>query len=165
MSMEWFQENAWWLWLAAALVLAGVELLLLDLIFLMLGVGALGGMAAALAGAEPWLQGVVFAVVSLAMLGLARPTALKRLHGSADDSPSYLESLSGRRITTPDAITGSSGTLTLDGDTWSARTEPDAPEAPAGSEVTVLRVEGATLIVRPVPQIDWDATGEDPVHP
>lgn len=165
MGMEWFQENAWWLWLAAALVLAGVELLMLDLIFLMLGVGALGGMTAALAGAEPWLQAVVFAVVSLAMLGIARPSALKRLHRGADDSPSYLESLAGRRLTAAQEITSSSGTLSFDGDTWTARTEPDSPEAPAGSEVTVLRVEGATLIVRPVPQIDWNATGEDPAHP
>lgn len=165
MGMEWFQENAWWLWLAAALVLAGVEILMLDLIFLMLGVGALGGMVAALTGAEPWLQGVVFAVVSLAMLGVARPTALKRLHGSADDSPSYLESLSGRRVHTADAITATSGTLTVDGDTWTARTEPDAPEAPAGSEVTVLRVDGATLLVRPVPQIDWGVGEEEPHRP
>lgn len=162
MGMEWFQDNAWWLWLAAALVLAGVEILMVDLIFLMLGVGALSGMAAALAGAEPWLQGVVFAVVSLAMLGLARPTALKRLHGSADDSPSYLESLTGRRVTSPVAITSTSGTLTVDGDTWTARTEPDAPEAEAGAEVTVLRVDGATLMVRPVPRIDWDSAEEDP---
>lgn len=163
--MEWFQENAWWLWLAAALVLAGVEVLMLDLIFLMLGVGALGGMAAALAGADPWLQGVVFAIVSLGMLAVARPTALKRLHRSADDSPSYLESLTGRRVTAPAPITSATGTLTVDGDTWTARTEPDAPEASAGSEVTVLRVEGATLVVRPVPRIDWEAAGEDPARP
>lgn len=160
--MEWFQENAWWLWLVVAVVLAGVETLLADLIFLMLGVGALGGMTAALLGAEPWLQGVVFGVVSLAMLAFARPAALQRLHGSADDSPSYLETLSGRRLTATEAITSTSGTLRLDGDTWTARTEPDAPEAAAGGEVTVLRVDGATLLVRAVPRIDWDAVTEDP---
>ena len=157
MSVEWFQENAWWIWLAAALVLAGVEILMLDLIFLMLAAGALGGMGASLLGAEPWLQAVVFAVVSLAMLGIARPSALKRLHGSGEDSRSYLETLAGRRLTAGEEITSSAGTVSVDGDTWTARTEDGAPEAPAGSEVTVLRVEGATLVVRAVPQIDWDS--------
>ena len=28
-----------------------------------------------------------------------------------------------------------------------------------GDEVTVLRIDGATLVVRPLPRIDWEADG------
>ena len=43
--------------------------------------------------------------------------------------------------------------------TWSARVEPGAPEVAPGDEVTVLRIDGATLVVRPLPRIDWEADG------
>ena len=34
-----------------------------------------------------------------------------------------------------------------------------APEVAPGDEVTVLRIDGATLVVRPLPRIDWEADG------
>ncbi|HAN85668.1 MAG TPA: NfeD family protein, partial [Micrococcus luteus] len=37
--MEWIEANAGWLWLVLAAGLAGVELLTLDLVFLMIAAG------------------------------------------------------------------------------------------------------------------------------
>ena len=46
--LEWFQENPWALWLTLAAGLAIAEMLTLDLTLLMLAVGALVGVGAAL---------------------------------------------------------------------------------------------------------------------
>ena len=53
------------------------------------------------------------------------------------------------------------GRIDVDGETWSARVEPGAAPAAHGQGVTVLRVEGAHLILRPDPVIDWDAPAHD----
>ncbi|WP_404465143.1 NfeD family protein [Micrococcus antarcticus] len=155
--MEWIEANAGWLWLVLALVLAGVEVLTLDLLFLMLAAGAAAGGVAALAGADLWVQIVLFAVVSLLMLTAVRPAALRRLHSDDAASASYLDTLPGRRLTADAAITRESGLIGVDGDTWSARVDAGAPDAEPGTDVRILRVDGATLIVAPVPRIDWDA--------
>ena len=155
--MDWLQADGGWLWAVLALVLAGVEVLTLDLVFLMLAAGAGAGGLAALTGAGLWVQVVAFALVSLLMLAAVRPAALRRLHGDPSVSASYLDGLPGRRVTASGPITAAEGLLTVDGDTWSARVDPGAPDAEPGAEVTILRVDGATLVVRPLPRIDWDA--------
>ena len=65
----------------------------------------------------------------------------------------------GDRVALVGDTSGDAGTLAVDGDTWSARVEPGAPEVAPGDEVTVLRIDGATLVVRPLPRIDWEADG------
>ena len=71
---EWLGENWWALWLTVFLAFAVVEMLTLDLFFIMLGGGALAGMLADFAGADFWLQIVVFCVVSLLMVVFVRPS-------------------------------------------------------------------------------------------
>ena len=68
---EWLGENWWALWLTAFLAFAVIEMITLDLFFIMLGGGALAALAADFAGADGWLQIVVFCVVSLLMRGAA----------------------------------------------------------------------------------------------
>jgi len=62
---------AWLWWLGAALVMGVIETLTVDLTFLMLAGGALGGAAAAALGGPLWVQALVFAVVSVLLLVLA----------------------------------------------------------------------------------------------
>ncbi|MEX3565004.1 NfeD family protein [Micrococcus endophyticus] len=154
--MDWIEANAGWLWLVAAAGLIGVELLTLDLVFLMIAAGAGAAGVVALAGGPLPLQLAAFAVVALLMLAAVRPVALRHLRKDTGAGASYLDTLPGRRVAAQGAITAEAGTLTVDGDTWSARVEAGAPDAAPGAEVTVLRVEGATLVVRPLPQIDWE---------
>ena len=155
--MEWIEAGPWWMWLVAALVLAGIEILLLDLLFLMLAAGALGGMVASLLGAPLAIQAIVFAVVSLGMLAAVRPVALRHLRQSTPESVSYLESLPGRRLQADSPVDGRDGRIRLDGEVWSARVEPGHPDVAPGTQVDIVAVDGASLIVRPVPSIDWDS--------
>lgn len=157
--MDWIEANAGWLWLVAAGALIGVELLTLDLVFLMIAAGAGAAGVVALAGGPLWLQLAAFAAVALLMLAAVRPVALRHLRKDTGAGASYLDTLPGRRVAAQGAITADAGTLTVDGDTWSARVEEGSPDAVPGAEVTVLRVEGATLVVRPLPRIDWEAGG------
>lgn len=154
--MEWLEANAGWLWFVVAVVLAGVELLALDLVLVMLAAGAAAAGAAALAGAGLGVQVAVFAATSLLMLAAVRPVALRHLRTDTGASASYLDGLVGRRLTADSPVTEEQGVLTVDGETWSARVEPGARPAAPGQEVTVLDVAGAHLVVRAVPVIDWD---------
>lgn len=159
--MEWIEANADWLWLVLALGLVGAELLSLDLVLAMLAAGALSAGVTALAGAPLGLQLGVFVVVSLLTLVAVRPAAMRRLHPDPAAGASWLDGLSGRRLTATGPVTDEGGRIDVDGETWSARVEPGAAPAAHGQGVTVLRVEGAHLILRPDPVIDWDAPAHD----
>ena len=54
--MQWIEANAGWLWLVLAAGLAGVELLTLDLVFLMIAAGAGAAGVVALVGGPLALQ-------------------------------------------------------------------------------------------------------------
>ncbi len=156
---DWLVQNTWVLWLALMLGLAAVETLTLDLFFLMLSVGALAGVAAALAGAAFFIQVVVFCVVSLMMVLLVRPVAIKHLKRGPADQLSNIDRLVGERALTLEPVTGLSGTVKIGGDTWTARTN-DGSYLPAGERVTVSRIDGATAVVAAIQQgADGQTTG------
>ena len=78
--MDWLGENAWPAGWPARRCSAVAEMFSLDLILLMLAVGALAGMVTALLGAPVGLQFLIAAGTSVAMLALVRPSLAKRLH-------------------------------------------------------------------------------------
>lgn len=104
--MEWIEANAGWLWLVLAAGLAGVELLTLDLVFLMIAAGAGAAGVVALVGGPPALQLAAFAAVALLMLAAVRPVALRHLRKDTGAGASYLDTLPGRRVAAQGAITG-----------------------------------------------------------
>ena len=112
--MEWIEANAGWLWLVLAAGLAGVELLTLDLVFLMIAAGAGAAGVVALVGGPPALQLAAFAAVALLMLAAVRPVALRHLRQDTGAGASYLDTLPGRRVAAQGAITGDAGTLAVD---------------------------------------------------
>ena len=67
------------IWLIAALALAGAEALTGDLFLLMLGGGALAAAGSSLVFDDLWIQGAVFLLVSVLMLGLVRPVLRRHL--------------------------------------------------------------------------------------
>ena len=123
MMFEWLPENWWALWLTVFLVFAVVEMITLDLFFIMLGGGALAGLVAALAGADLGLQVVAFCVVSLLMIGFVRPVALKHLRKGPADLRSNVERLIGESALVMEPVTASGGLVKIGGDVWSARSE------------------------------------------
>lgn len=154
--MDWLIANGWVLWLVLFLGLAAVETLTLDLFFLMLSVGALGALVAALAGAGLVLQIVVFAVVSLLMILLVRPVAVRHLTRGSADQLNNIDRLVGAAALALEPVTAHSGTVKIGGDTWTARSS-DGTALPAGTRLSVARIDGATAVVEPV--------GEPPAAP
>lgn len=154
---DWLVQNTWILWLVLMLGLAAVETLTLDLFFLMLATGALAGLVGALAGATFFIQVLIFCVVSLMMVLLVRPVALKHLKGGSAEQASNIDRLIGERALALEPVTGRSGTVKIGGDTWTARSA-DGSSLPAGSQVTVSRIDGATAVV-----VGMHQAGSDPI--
>ncbi|WP_035775096.1 NfeD family protein [Arthrobacter sp. H5] len=155
---DWLIENGWILWLVLMLGLAAVETLTLDLFFIMMSIGALAALAGALFGAAFFLQVIIFCVVSLMMVLLIRPLALKHLKRGNPDQLSNIDRLLGEHALTLEPVTGLSGTVKIGGDTWTARTA-DGSSVPAGQRVAVSRIDGATAVVSPVTHPETTESG------
>lgn len=144
--LDWLIQNTWILWLVLMLGLAAVETLTLDLFFLMLATGALAGLVGALMGTTFFIQVVIFCVVSLMMVLLVRPVALKHLKRGSSEQLSNIDRLIGEHALALEPVTALTGTVKIGGDTWTARTA-DGSSLPAGTRVTVSRIDGATAVV------------------
>jgi membrane protein implicated in regulation of membrane protease activity len=146
--MDWLTDNPALAWIGLALLLGAIEVATLDLIFIMLAIGAVGAAVAAALGANVVVQVVVFAVVAMLLLGVLRPIALRRLR-AGDPVLTGAAALVGRHALVVETVTETGGRIKLHGEIWSARTpRTAAPEAILpGEDVTVLEIEGATAIV------------------
>lgn len=147
---EWFAHHVWAMWLLVGLVLGAAEMITLDFTLLMLATGAVaGGITAAVAPHAYWAQALVAALVAVFSLMVVRPTILRRVR----EAPGYrnsLEKLVGSQAITSAPIGSSEGMLTINGETWSARTVDDDTWIPAGALVDVYEVDGTHLVVQAV---------------
>ncbi len=137
-------------WLAVALVAGLVEVVSLDLVFIMIAGGALVAAGTAGLGASPVTQVVVFAIASAALLVAARPAARRWLARGAPLVATNTPALPGRRAQVLTGVDRDGGTVKLAGETWSARLDTPGAQLEPGAEVVVVRIEGATAVVRPV---------------
>jgi membrane protein implicated in regulation of membrane protease activity len=142
---------AWVWWLGAAILLAVVEVVSVDLIFLMLAGGALAAAAAAALGAPIGVQVAVFAVVSVVLLVAVRPWALRTFRRSVPETLTNVAAHVGRTGVVLLDVTAHAGRIKLAGEVWTARTADPAAVLPAGSVVRVVRIDGATAVVEPAP--------------
>ena len=77
---DWLGDNSWAIWLSLAFLLGVAEIMSLDLVLIMLAVGALAGaVVAVLAPSQWWLQILAATGISIAMLLLLRPTLLAKV--------------------------------------------------------------------------------------
>ncbi|MGW6173095.1 NfeD family protein [Arthrobacter sp. NPDC055138] len=146
--IEWIVANSWVTWLVVFLILAIVEMVTLDLFFIMMSSGALVALFAALLGLPFWLQVVIFCVVALLMVLFVRPVALRHLHRGPRDLATNVDRLIGESAIALESVTDHSGVVKIGGDTWTARSA-DGSAIPAGQRVSVARIEGATAVVTP----------------
>ena len=152
--MDWLQHHHWEVWLAVAILLMIGEMASLDLILGMLSIGALAGMVVAFGGDSWILQGIVAAVVAVAMLAVVRPSLARRLHRGTDVALGN-DRLIGMRGVVHEAISPLHvGRVGVDGEVWTA--SADADLAP-GSTVEVVAIQGATAHVRAVanPELEF----------
>lgn len=146
--LTWLVQNGWALWLLVFLLLAVVEMLTLDLFFILMSVGAIAGIVSFFLGAPWWLQIIVFCVIALAMIVFVRPIALSHLRKGPAEQRTNVDRLIGHAATVLEPVSAQSGLVKIGGDTWSARTNSGAVLL-AGQGVEVLTIEGATAIVAP----------------
>jgi membrane protein implicated in regulation of membrane protease activity len=152
--MDWLSDHIAGVFLALAILLGIAEMFSLDLILLMLAIGALVGMVAALLGANFAVAAIAAAVASVACLSVVRPPLVKRLHSGPELSLGHGK-LVGKQGVVTERITGmEAGRIKLSGEVWSAKPYDDSLIIEPGATVEVLEIRGATAYVHPVPSLE-----------
>ncbi len=134
------------LWLAALIVLLIVELLTMGLTTIWFAGGALIALIAALCGAPLWLQIVLFIVVSIVLLLVTRPIAMK--YWNKDRIKTNAESLIGQTALVTEEIDNlkAKGVVTVNGNEWTARSA-DNRLIPKDAVVIIKEIQGVKLLV------------------
>lgn len=137
---------AWLVWLILAGIFAGGETVSGTFVLLMMSGGAVGGVVAAAAGGPLLVQLVVFLVLTLGLVWLVRPVAIRHLNpGAAAITGS--EALVGREAVVLSQVTQDGGRVRLNGGEWSARSKDPGQQIAVGTRVSVVGIEGATAVV------------------
>jgi membrane protein implicated in regulation of membrane protease activity len=144
--MDWSDATQWLLWLAAALAAGLIEIATVDFFFLMIAGGALAAAAAAGVGAPVILQVIIFAAASGGLLFTARPP-LQRWARNTPSIAMNAAALVGREAKVLETVTERTGQVKLAGEVWTARVAPGEPSLEVGSDVHVVRIDGATAMV------------------
>jgi membrane protein implicated in regulation of membrane protease activity len=136
-------------WLAAALVLAIMEIAApgFFLIFVAGGAAVTGFVMLAMPGMHPIAQALMFALFS----GVAVAIGRRWYHRSRSTAGSSglndrTAKLIGKTVEVCDAIVGGEGRVTVGDGAWTAK----GPDMPAGARVTITGATGSVLLVEPL---------------
>ena len=152
--MDWLGDNLWAAWAGAAVLLGVAEMLSLDLVLIMVAVGAVAGMVMALVGAPVAAQVLVAAAVSVAMLGLVRPAIAKRFHGGPELTLGHGKLVGQQGLVTERITSMTPGRIKLAGEIWSAQPYDETLVIEPGETVDIMQIKGATALVHPVPRLE-----------
>jgi membrane protein implicated in regulation of membrane protease activity len=141
----------WLWWIGAAFLFALVEVVTLSFVLLMLAGGALVAAVITAFGLPFWVQVLVFAAVSVVLLLTLRRWLVRRFRDSTPHARTNASALVGREAVALGPVTDTDGRVKLTGEVWSARVPQGAPPIPTGERVRIVRIEGATAVVRPAP--------------
>lgn len=145
-------DYAWIVWLVLILIFVTIEVATLELTFLMLAVGSVGGLLAGLLGVPWWLQLVIAAVLSMALLLGIKPPLIRLLRRGGDPTKSNVDALLGIGGRVVSSIGETGGQVRLaNGETWTARLSPETDQrvVEPGESVLVTAIDGATAVVVP----------------
>lgn len=148
--LDFMVSYGWIIWLALVLVFLTLEMFTLDFTFLMISIGSVAGLAAALFGAEWYIQILLAAALSALLIFTIRPSLLRRLRRGADPALSNLAALIGLGGAVVAPLSANGGQVKLgNGETWTARLSPavSSREIGLGERVVVVAIEGATAFV------------------
>lgn len=141
--------NIWAIiWLVLMVVFIAMEAATVQLISTWFAVGSLAAMIVSLLGAEVWLQILVFFTVSIVLLAALWPLARKHLKPKlvATNADALVSRIC---VVTEEIDPVEGGRVKLGDVTWSARTE-SGKAIPVGSQVKILRIQGAKVFVEQV---------------
>lgn len=140
------EEYLVYIWLGAAVLLAIVEALTVDLMSIWFMFGALAAFITAIFTDNIWVQGGVFLVVSLVLILFTRPIIKKRMH--LKNQPTNADMLIGKKAQVRVALEpGKTGRVKVDGQDWAARC--DVPVA-VDDWCIINAIKGVTLQVSAV---------------
>lgn len=136
-------------WLALVIISVVVEALTLGLTSIWFAIGGIAALVASLLGAPLWVQILCFFIVTVLMLVLTRPLAVKYLKpGLKKTNVDAIPGKTGKVIEKILPVEGK-GQVKIDGQIWSAKTEDGVTPIEEDAVVTVVRVEGVKVVVRP----------------
>ncbi|WP_458242941.1 NfeD family protein [Streptomyces sp. MAI_2237] len=138
--------DAWVWWLVGAAAL-GIPLVVTAMPeFGMLAVGAVAAAVFAGLGFGIVAQVLAFVVVSVALIAVVRPIALRH-SAQRPQLATGVDALKGKQAVVLERVDGSGGRIKLAGEVWSARALDTERAYEVGQEVDVVEIEGATAIV------------------
>lgn len=134
-------------WLIASAVFLLVEIMTLGLTSIWFAGAAVVAAILALIGIPFLIQMLIFVVVTCLLFALTRPIAKRYLNSKVQKTNT--DALIGQRAIVKETINNmeSRGRVQLNGQDWTARSIEAGEIIPAGSEVTVRKIQGVKLIV------------------
>ena len=138
----------WWIWILIGLALVFVEVVTpggFYMLFFGIGALAVGLLALADLAGPPWLQVLLFSIVSVCALWLFREKLMQSFQSKAQNSVDSYIGETGHAV--DEIAVNAVGKVELRGTAWSARNIGATP-LPAGARCMVEKVEGLTLLVR-----------------
>jgi len=151
--VEWLGDHLAAAWLVLAVALGVAELVSLDLILIMVAVGAIVGALAALASLPFVLQVLLAAGSSAAMLALVRPNLVKKLHQGPDLVTGTGKLVGQQGVVTEELSIHHPGRVKVGGEIWSACPYDESLTIAPGATVEVFAIRGATAYVHPVGEL------------
>jgi len=136
----------WWGWMIFGALLLGSELLIVDagfyLVFIGIAAALTGLLELAGAGLEPWMQWILFSIISLIMMVLFRKKLYARLRGSG---VGYETGPAGEVVVVEQALQpGEKGRLAYRGTEWTV-VNTSSQVLEQGQHVKISSVRGLTL--------------------
>ena len=134
-------------WLFIVVVMAIIEIITLGLTTIWFAGGALVAFFASMLGANLVVQVVLFVVVSVALLAVTRPLAVKFFN--KDRESTNAESLIGKLAVVKQEIDNlnARGMVSVNGQEWTARAFEDKI-IPQGTTVEIMEISGVKLLVK-----------------
>lgn len=135
------------IWLSIFVACIVIEIATMGLFTIWFAGGSLIAALVAAVGGPFWLQIALFFVISLVLLYLTRPIAVK--YFNKDRVKTNAESLVGQQAIVISEINNLQGVgqVTVNGQEWSARNVKGDKELPIGSVVIIRAISGVKLMV------------------
>lgn len=136
-------------WLFIVVVMAVIEIITLGLTTIWFAGGALAAFGVSLLGAGILVQVIVFVVVSLVLLAVTRPLAVKYLNKGREKTNA--ESLIGKMAVVKEEIDNlnARGMVSVDGQEWTARSYEEKIIS-QGATVEIMEIRGVKLLVKEI---------------
>jgi membrane protein implicated in regulation of membrane protease activity len=136
-----------WIWLVLTVVFVVVEVLTTSLTTIWFALSAFVMVFLSLLPLPLWVQVLVFAAISLALLIFTRPVLKKHL--KIKKTALNADAIIGKKaLVTEDITPLQKGAVKVNGLVWTA--SADGKEISAGRECLVAEIRGATAIVKPL---------------